>query len=128
MPAKLLDGEALALKIKANLKSEIEKLKESGIEPHLVAVQVGENQASKIYTKQQKRNCEEMGVSYELKEIPGDVSQEELKGVNPEIADGIIKVRKGDIFKEAGYDGVYGKIKIFSKEKRGSSSNQNSLF
>ena len=61
MPAKLLDGEALAAKIKAEIKKEIENLKGKGITPRLVAVQVGENPASRVYVNQQKKACEEIG-------------------------------------------------------------------
>jgi len=78
MPAQLLDGESLAAKIKESLKSEIEGLKKKGISPYLVAVQVGENAASRVYIKQQKKSCEEIGISYELKELPADTSQEKL--------------------------------------------------
>lgn len=35
----------------------------------------------------------------------------------PEIAEGIIKMREGKVFIEPGYDGVYGKVKIFSSKK-----------
>ena len=31
----------------------------------------------------------------------------------PEIAEGVIRMREGKVFVEPGYDGVYGKIKIF---------------
>ena len=78
MPAKLLDGEALALKLKEDLQKEISKLKSKGKVPHLVAVQAGENPASKVYTNQQKKNCEEMGVSYELRQLPADITQDSL--------------------------------------------------
>lgn len=78
MPAQLLDGEALAVKIKEDLKAEIESLKKSGAAPHLVAVQVGENPASRVYVNQQKKACEAMGVSYDLKELPADTTQEKL--------------------------------------------------
>ncbi|MFC1632102.1 bifunctional 5,10-methylenetetrahydrofolate dehydrogenase/5,10-methenyltetrahydrofolate cyclohydrolase [Candidatus Omnitrophota bacterium] len=78
MSAKLLDGEALAVKIKAGLKTEIEDLKGSGVSPHLVAIQVGENPASRVYVNQQKKACEQMGIIYELKELAADISIEDL--------------------------------------------------
>ncbi|MBN3038197.1 MAG: bifunctional 5,10-methylenetetrahydrofolate dehydrogenase/5,10-methenyltetrahydrofolate cyclohydrolase [Candidatus Omnitrophica bacterium] len=74
MGARLLDGETLAVKIKEGLKKEIAQLGA----PHLVAVQVGENPASRVYIKQQKKSCEEMGLTYELKEFPADISLEDL--------------------------------------------------
>ena len=78
MAAILLDGEKLAGEIKEGLKKEIEALKARGIAPHLVAVQVGENPASRVYIKQQRKSCEEMGVEYELKELPDTTTQDEL--------------------------------------------------
>jgi len=46
-----------------------------------------------------------------------EVSESELKMATlPEIVEGIINVRNEKVLKEPGYDGVFGKIKIFSKK------------
>lgn len=46
-----------------------------------------------------------------------DMSSEELaKSINPKIVDGINRVRAGKIEIEPGYDGVYGKVKVFGEE------------
>ncbi len=78
MSAKLLDGKALAGKIKEGLKKEIEELKSKNIVPSLTAVQVGENPASAVYVRNQKKSCEEMGVNYRLEQLEGGISEDDL--------------------------------------------------
>lgn len=58
-----------------------------------------------------------------------DVPQKELEVATlPQIAEGIIRVREGKIFIEPGYDGVYGKVRIFSKGEQKTLSRQKTLF
>jgi uncharacterized protein (TIGR00375 family) len=58
-----------------------------------------------------------------------DVPRPELEVVtSPEIAEGIIRVREGKVFIEPGYDGVYGKIRIFSRGEQKTLSGQGTLF
>ena len=58
-----------------------------------------------------------------------DVSRQDLESITlPEIAEGIIRVRGGRVNIEPGYDGVYGKIRIFSKGEQKSLSRQETLF
>ncbi len=57
-----------------------------------------------------------------------DASKEELLTATlPEIAEGIIRVREGKVFITPGYDGVYGKINIFSKGEQKKLSKQGTL-
>ena len=79
MPAKLLEGKGVALKIKENIKLEIESLKNKyGAGPKLVSVQVGENPASEIYIKSQEKTARDLGITYELKKIDAGITQDEF--------------------------------------------------
>ena len=48
-------------------------------------------------------------------------------GARPEIAEGIKRVREGRLYIEPGYDGLYGKVKIFEEGERKEISKQTSL-
>ena len=78
MPAKIIDGEAAAERMNKQTAADAAELTGAGTPPRLVAVQVGENPASKIYTNMQRKSCEAVGVEYELLDIPDDVSQDDL--------------------------------------------------
>jgi methylenetetrahydrofolate dehydrogenase (NADP+)/methenyltetrahydrofolate cyclohydrolase len=78
MEAKILDGKSIAQGIKDGLKSEIEVLKKEGSPLKLVAVQVGESEASGVYTRAQKKNCEKLGIDYELTVLDEGLGQEEI--------------------------------------------------
>ena len=58
-----------------------------------------------------------------------DATKSELASATlPEIAEGIIRVREGRVFIEPGYDGVYGKVRIFSQGEQKKISKQKTLF
>ena len=78
MSAKILDGKIIAGEIKENLKKEIESLRKKGISPKLVVVQVGDNSASAVYTRAQQRNCEKLGIKYELQSLEQNLSESEV--------------------------------------------------
>jgi len=75
MVAKLIDGQAVSEKI---LNSVRQKMKETGIVPHLVAVQVGEDPASMFYVKNQKKQAEAIGIRYTLNQLDIKTTQEKL--------------------------------------------------
>jgi len=79
MAAQLIDGKAVARRVKEEVKKEIAKLKEKHKSfPLLLAVQVGENPASAAYLKSQKRGCEEVGIDYQVQQLPRETSEKEL--------------------------------------------------
>jgi len=79
MMQKIIDGNKIAQQFKNEIKKEIENLKkESKLIPKLVAVQVGENPASKVYVKNQSLNCNEVGIEYELVQFQQDITEEQL--------------------------------------------------
>ncbi|MFH1820531.1 MAG: endonuclease Q family protein [Candidatus Nealsonbacteria bacterium] len=57
-----------------------------------------------------------------------NASRQELESATlPEIAEGVIRVREGKVFIEPGYDGVYGKVKLFSRGEQKELSKQGTL-
>ena len=60
-----------------------------------------------------------------LRELP---IEEIAKTGDPLIAEGIRRMREGTVHIDPGYDGVYGKIQVFSDEDRARLSGQESLF
>ncbi|MEG0615090.1 MAG: bifunctional methylenetetrahydrofolate dehydrogenase/methenyltetrahydrofolate cyclohydrolase FolD [Oscillospiraceae bacterium] len=76
--AKIIDGKLISQKVKEEVKAEISKLKESGIETGLAVVIVGENPASRVYVNNKKKACEFVGInSYEYA-LNAETTQEEL--------------------------------------------------
>jgi methylenetetrahydrofolate dehydrogenase (NADP+)/methenyltetrahydrofolate cyclohydrolase len=60
--AQLIDGKAIAARVRAEVKADVERLKASrGLTPGLAVVRVGEDPASKIYVTGKKKAAEEVG-------------------------------------------------------------------
>ena len=58
-----------------------------------------------------------------------NVSESDLKSnLPPAVAEGVLRMRQGKVRIEPGYDGEYGKIKIFDDAERESLASQKSLF
>ena len=76
--AVIIDGKALAKKIRENLKKECEELKQKGIVPKLAVIMVGDNPASKVYVKNKSKACEEIGINYEEYLLEENTTQEQL--------------------------------------------------
>ncbi len=75
---QIIDGKALAAKIREEVRGEVEKLKSSGIVPGLAAVLVGDNPASKVYVRNKRKACEEAGIYSEERLLAATATEEEL--------------------------------------------------
>lgn len=78
MPAKIIDGKAVAAKVKSEVALEVSALKEQGINPTLVVIIVGDNPASRVYVNNKKKDCKEVGIESVEYALPSETSQTEL--------------------------------------------------
>lgn len=76
--ATIIDGKALAKKIRSNLKLDCDELKKKGILPKLAVILVGDDSASKVYVRNKNRACEEVGIDFEEYLLNADITQEQL--------------------------------------------------
>ncbi|HEX6676786.1 MAG TPA: bifunctional 5,10-methylenetetrahydrofolate dehydrogenase/5,10-methenyltetrahydrofolate cyclohydrolase [Actinomycetes bacterium] len=85
MPARILDGEALAARLRAELATEAERLAEAGRRPGLAAVLVGDDQPSHIYVGAKQRAAAATGVDARRVELPATASQAQVEGAVAEL-------------------------------------------
>ena len=76
--ATVIDGKALAQKIRNNLKIDCEELKKNGITPKLAVILVGDDSASKVYVRNKNKACEDVGIEFEEYLLDADITQEKL--------------------------------------------------
>src|SRR6266540_3414973 len=75
MPARILDGKALAARLRAELATEAERLAEAGRRPGLAAVLVGDDEASHIYVGAKQRAAASTGIDSRRVSLPANASQ-----------------------------------------------------
>lgn len=82
MTAAILDGRAMGVEIKAELRADIEKyVHQQGMPPGLVIVRVGSDTASGMYSKAILRVAEEIGIQVRLDQLPTRISPDELRAI-----------------------------------------------
>lgn len=85
MTAVKLDGTLYRNEIFEELQRDVATLKEHGIVPGLATVLVGDDPASHAYVNMKHRDCESIGVRSIRKDLPADVTQEQLLVVIDEL-------------------------------------------
>jgi methylenetetrahydrofolate dehydrogenase (NADP+) / methenyltetrahydrofolate cyclohydrolase len=91
MTATVLDGEALAQKVRSEVALEVTELAKSGVIPGLGTILVGDDAPSARYVAMKHEDCTEVGMNSVHAHLPADVSQEDLLATvrsfneNPEV-------------------------------------------
>jgi methylenetetrahydrofolate dehydrogenase (NADP+) / methenyltetrahydrofolate cyclohydrolase len=78
MSARILDGKALAARIKGELAQAVTALGARGVEPGLAVVLVGDDPASQIYVRNKTSSCVQAGIRTFDHRLPAATSQVEL--------------------------------------------------
>lgn len=76
--AKIIDGKAIAAKIRGEIAAEVAKLAVKGITPGLAVVLVGEDPASKVYVSMKEKACKDVGIFSDEYKLPAETTEEEL--------------------------------------------------
>jgi methylenetetrahydrofolate dehydrogenase (NADP+)/methenyltetrahydrofolate cyclohydrolase len=78
MAAKIIDGKALAARIRGELAVEAKKLNERGFQPALAVILVGEDPGSQIYVRNKTKALAEAGYRCLDHHLPASTSEAQL--------------------------------------------------
>ena len=78
MSARLIDGNALARQIRAEVAERAAALTARGVRPGLAVILVGENPASQVYVRHKVKDCEESGLHSVLLRLDAGIDEAEL--------------------------------------------------
>ena len=79
MTAQVLDGEAVAARIKDELAGRVSALREQGIAPGLGTILVGDDGPSANYVAMKHRDCEAIGIESFHRHLPATSTQAEVE-------------------------------------------------
>jgi methylenetetrahydrofolate dehydrogenase (NADP+) / methenyltetrahydrofolate cyclohydrolase len=78
METRVIDGAAIARRLRSELRERVARLTAQGRQPGLVAVQVGEDPASKVYVRTKMKASAEVGLYAAHIELPAATSERAL--------------------------------------------------
>ena len=78
-PDKLIDGKAIAEALKKEIAAEVAEMLDKGLDaPHLAAIIVGDDGASKTYVASKEKACQSVGMTSSVYRLPESTSEKEL--------------------------------------------------
>ena len=79
MTAQIIDGRAIAQRVRQDIAEQVEAIKaQYGVVPGLAVVLVGEDSASQVYVRNKARACAEVGLQSFSHKLPYETTQAEL--------------------------------------------------
>ncbi len=78
MAYTLLNGKELAKRMKTEMAREVEALVKESVLPGLAVVIVGDDPASRIYVKNKRKDCEEVGIRSFEYALPAETHEDQL--------------------------------------------------
>ncbi len=80
MAAKIIDGEAVAGRIREEVAAAVERMvREHNLRPGLATVLVGDNPASQQYVRMKQNRCKQVGIESFGHQLPASASQPEVE-------------------------------------------------
>lgn len=79
MPAKIIDGKAIAEEMRTEIRAQAQQLREKhGVTPGLAVALVGEDPASQVYVRMKGKACAEAEFFSDERKLPADTSEVDL--------------------------------------------------
>jgi methylenetetrahydrofolate dehydrogenase (NADP+)/methenyltetrahydrofolate cyclohydrolase len=78
MSAQIIDGRAVAERIRRQTAEQVRQLRGHGVEVRLHAVMVGSPDSGEIYARSQAARCREVGIAYKVHTLPADSGDRDI--------------------------------------------------
>jgi methylenetetrahydrofolate dehydrogenase (NADP+)/methenyltetrahydrofolate cyclohydrolase len=79
VPARIIDGKAIAAEVRAEVKAAVDRLvADEGVTPGLATVLVGDDPASHVYVSSKRKGCARAGINSWDHDLPADTPQDDL--------------------------------------------------
>lgn len=76
--AEIIDGKAIAAKVREEVAQEVKALQAQGVTPGLAVVLVGNDAASQVYVRSKEKACAQVGINSVVHRLPEETTQTEL--------------------------------------------------
>ncbi len=76
--AEIIDGKAIAARLREEIRQDVIRLKEKQVTPGLAVVLVGDDPASRVYVSMKEKACAEAGIFSDEHKLPAETGEQDL--------------------------------------------------